>query len=183
MNEIWKDIPGYEGLYQVSNLGNVRSVDRYVSHKRLGRKFCKGHLMSTHINNAGYVTVNLCKGNAYKSFDVHRLVAIAFIETDDIRCVEVNHIDENKQNNVVDNLEWVTKSQNNRYGTKVRRQQVKIKMPVIQCDQNGKCIKEWESAADAERTISGKFTGAISHCLHGKTRTAYGYTWRFKEVD
>lgn len=183
MKEVWKDVAGYEGLYQVSNIGNVRSLDRHVPHKRMGKKFCKGHMMATHINNSGYVTVNLCKDNKYKSFDVHRLVAIAFIESDNISCVEVNHKDENKQNNVVDNLEWLTKSQNNRHGTKVRRQQAKIKRPVIQYDSSGKSIKEWESATDAEIAISGKFTGAISHCLHGKTKTAYGYIWRFKEAE
>lgn len=59
MKEIWKSITGYEGLYEVSNFGRVRSLDRYVPHKTFGKKFCKGHMMATHINNAGYVTVNL----------------------------------------------------------------------------------------------------------------------------
>lgn len=180
MQEVWKDIAGYEGLYQVSNLGNVKSLDRYVPHKTFGKKFCKGHTMATHINNAGYVTVNLCRGNSYKSHDIHRLVAIAFIPTPNIVGMEVNHKDEDKRNNRAGNLEWVTKSVNNLYGTKVERQAAKIKRAVIQCDLNGVPLKEWESATDAEKALSGKFTGAISHCINGKTKTAYGYTWIHK---
>lgn len=183
MKEVWKDIQGYEGLYQVSNSGNVRSLDRYVPHKTLGKKFCKGHMMSTHINNAGYITVNLCKGNKYKSFDIHRLVAIAFLKRDDFSNLEVNHKDENKQNNHVENLEWLTKTQNNKYGTKIERQQKKIKIPVLQYDLDGKFIKEWESATDAEIAISNKTTGAISHCIKKYTKTAYGYIWRYKGAE
>lgn len=183
MNEVWKDVQGYEGLYQVSNLGRVKSLDRYVPHKRMGRKFCKGGLMATHINNSGYVTVNLCKHNKYTSYDIHRLVAMAFLEVDDISCVEVNHKDENKKNNCADNLEWVTKSQNNKWGTKCERQSVKIKRTVIQCDLSGVPLKEWESATDAEKALNGKFTGAISHCIKGRLKTAYGFVWKYKGAE
>ena len=180
MKEVWKDIAEYEGLYQVSNLGRVRSLDRYVPHKIFGKKFCKGHLMAAHINNAGYETVNLCKNNKYKSFDVHRLVATAFISLTDTSKVEVNHKDENKLNNRVDNLEWVTKSENNRYGTKVERTKKLLNVPVLQCDLEGNIIREWESATEAEKQLTGKFTGAISHCIRGKNKTAYGYVWKCK---
>lgn len=182
MNEEWRDIQGYEGLYQVSNLGRVRSLDRYVPHKTLGKKFCRGCIMATHINNAGYITVNLCKNNKYKSFDVHRLVATAFIVIDDINKVEVNHLDENKRNNHVYNLEWITKSGNNRYGTKTERAKRHLNVPILQYDSKGNFISEWNSATEAEKKISGKATGAISHCIKGKTKTAYGYIWRYKEV-
>lgn len=180
--EVWKDISGYEGLYQISDLGNVRSLDRYVNHSRSGKRFCKGHQMATHINNAGYICVNLSKDGKYKSFDVHRLVAMVFLAVANIDGLEVNHIDENKKNNVVTNLEWVTKKQNNNYGTKIERQASKIKIPVIQYNENGGFVAEWSSAADAERTISGKVTGAISHCIKGKTKTAFGYIWKAKEA-
>ena len=181
MQEIWKDIEGYEGLYQVSNLGNVKSLDRFVPHKKLGKKFCAGVMMSTHINNPGYVTVNLCKDNRCKSHDVHRLVAMAFVDgfKDGL---EVNHIDENKQNNQANNLEWVTKSQNNRHGTKVERQSAKVKKAILQYDLQGNFLQEWNSATDAEKSLSGKFTGAISHCICGNTKTAYGYVWKAKSA-
>ena len=178
--ELWKDIPGYEGLYQVSNLGNVKSIDRYVPHKTFGKKFCKGRTMATHINNAGYVTVNLCKGNHYKSFDIHRLVAITFIPVSDITGMEVNHKDEDKWNNCAENLEWVTKSENNLYGTKRERQAAKIRKAVVQFDLNGVPLKEWGSATDAEKALSGKFTGAITNCICGRSKTAYGYIWKYK---
>ena len=179
--EIWKDVVGYEGYYQVSNMGNVRSVDRYVPHKNFGQKFCKGGLMATHITNSGYVSVNLCKNNRYKSYDIHRLVALAFIGFCGSK-MEVNHKDENKQNNAVENLEWVTREQNEAYGTKRERHKEKIKLPILQYDTYGNFIREWPSATDAEMSISGKFTGAISHNINGKTKTAYGYVWEFKEV-
>lgn len=179
MQEIWKDIEGYEGLYQVSNLGNVKSLDRFVPHKTFGKKFCGGTMMGTHMNNAGYVTVNLCKNNRQKSHDVHRLVAKAFVKGYAVG-LEVNHIDENKQNNQVCNLEWVTKSENNRHGTKIERQAVQIKKPVLQYDLQGRFVKEWNSATDAERSLSGKPTGAISHCIKQKTKTAYGCVWKLK---
>lgn len=182
MKEVWKDIAGYEGLYEVSNLGRVRSLDRYVPHRTFGKKFCKGHVMATHINNAGYVTVNLCKHNRYTSYDIHRLVAIAFMENPE-GLPEVNHIDENKQNNCIENLEWVTKQQNESHGTKRMRSSEKIKRRIVQYNTDGQIIKEWESPTDAELSISGKITGAISHCAKGKTKTAYGYIWRYKEAE
>lgn len=182
MDEVWKDVAGFEGLYQVSNMGRVRSVDRYVPHKRFGQKFCKGHMMATHVTNSGYLSVNLCRGNKYTSYDVHRLVAIAFLGVHAVDGLEVNHIDEDKRNNKVDNLEWVTKSQNNRHGTKAERQAEKVRKVVLQYDVEGNFLKEWSSATEAEQAISGKFTGAISHCCKGKSKTAFGFVWRFKEA-
>ena len=182
MEEKWADIKGYEGLYQVSSNGNVRSLDRYVPHKTMGQKFCKGRMMATHVTSANYLCVNLCKNNKYTSYDVHRLVAVAFLGVDDVAGLEVNHIDENKRNNRADNLEWVTKSQNNMHGTKRERHARKIRKAILQCDLDGNVVNEWASATEAEKVISGKFSGAISHCINGKTKTAFGYIWRFKEV-
>lgn len=182
MNEVWKDIQGYEGLYQVSNFGRVRSIDRYVPHGRLGKKFCKGCLMTPHQTNSGYLAVNLCKENKYRSFDIHRLVAAAFVPVETSDAVQVNHKDENKHNNCADNLEWCSIVYNNMYGTKRERTNSKIEKPVVQCDLEGNPMREYKSASAAEREIGGKFTGAISHCLSGKTKTAFGYKWIFKEV-
>lgn len=180
--EIWKDVVGYEGLYQVSNKGSVRSVDRYVPHKTFGKKFCKGVVMNPRITQDGYLCVNLCKENKYKTFGIQRLVAMAFLSNLDITDLQVNHKDENKKNNCVENLEWVTRKENNNYGTKVERQAQKVRIPVIQYDKDGKFVGEWESATDAEKALSGKFSGAISHCINGKTKTAFGFIWKFKEV-
>lgn len=166
----------------VSNQGRVKSLDRYVPHKNFGKMFVRGHIMSTHLCNSGYVTVNLCKGNRYKSHSVHRIVMAAFAPTSNACELEVNHKDENKQNNCVSNLEWVTKTENEAWGTKRTRQADKIKIPVIQCDTNGNFIREWPSATDAEIAISGKATGAVSHNINGATKSAFGHIWKFKEV-
>lgn len=179
--EEWRDIAGYEGLYQVSNMGRVRSLDRYVPHKTFGTKFCKGVTMRTHQTNAGYLAVNLSKENKYTTFDVHRIVAQAFIKNPD-GLPEVNHKDENKHNNAVDNLEWCDSYYNAIYGTKLERQKEKMSRPIIQYDKSGNPLKEYDSATQAEKEISGKLTGAISKCINGRSKTAYGYIWKYKEV-
>lgn len=113
--EIWKPIKGYEGLYEISNLGNVKCVE----HKCKGRfgnlRTVKEHMMKCVLNKTnGYYYVSLSKGDRGKTFAVHRLVANAFIPNPNNLQI-LNHIDENKQNNVIDNLEWCTSLYNNTY--------------------------------------------------------------------
>jgi hypothetical protein len=103
MKEIWKDVLGYEGIYQVSNLGNVKSL-----------KFNKQKILSKCLNPNGYYTVTLSKKGQTKNMLVHRLVCISFIENEDNK-PQVNHIDYDKKNNNVDNLEWVTQEENNNH--------------------------------------------------------------------
>lgn len=182
MKEEWKDIAGYEGLYQVSNFGNVRSVDRHTETSNSVR-FYKGRLMKQCKNRNGYMQVSLCKNGCYKCCLVHRIVAIAFIQISDSDKNEVNHKDENKENNNACNLEWVTRIENEMHGTKKERQSNKMKHPIVQYGLNGKYIKEWKSALDAEKEMRGKNTGNICNCLKGKTKTAYGYIWKYKEAE
>lgn len=106
-NEIWKDIPEYEGMYQVSNFGRIRSVDRIDN---IGRKQ-KGQIIKSLSHDLGYQRVKLSKDGKLKNYLVHRLVAQAFLMLKG-KAGEVNHKDGNKQNNHVDNLEWVTRSDN-----------------------------------------------------------------------
>ena len=110
MDEIFKDILGYEGLYQVSNLGNVK---RLASYRGKGKGYLVDeHLIKPSINSRGYQHIGLCKNGKVKTFNIHRLVATAFIDNPDGK-PEVDHIDRNKTNNCVNNLRWATRSENN----------------------------------------------------------------------
>ena len=103
--EIWKDYKDYEGLYQASNLGRMRSLDRWVSSKNGSMQFIKGRILKLFNNNQGYLHVVLSKNNKVKAYLVHRIIAETFLpNTDNLPCV--NHKDEDKTNNSVENLEW-----------------------------------------------------------------------------
>ena len=144
--EIWKDYKDYEGLYQASNLGRMRSLDRWVKGPNSSIRFCKGRILKPCTTKDGYLLVNLCKNGKVKSFLVHRLVAEAFIDNTD-NLPQVNHKDENKLNNNVDNLEWCDAQYNSNYGTRTERLSKskingKCSKIVLQYDLNGNFIKE-----------------------------------------
>ena len=127
MIEEWRPIEGYEGLYEVSNLGRVRSVDRYVIDSLGHRKFYKGKVLSIVKNKNGYLLINLYCNEKNKKCLVHRLVAEAFVSNPD-NLPEVNHKDEDKTNNRVDNLEWCNRKYNVNFGTaRIRRKDTLIK--------------------------------------------------------
>lgn len=111
--EQWKPIIGYEGYYEVSDLGRVRSIDRIV-----GRRHCRGRVRKLTVDNNGhYLKVQLCRDGVIETKQVHRLVAEAFVVNPN-DYPQVNHKDENKRNNTVDNLEWCTHTYNMNYGSK-----------------------------------------------------------------
>lgn len=145
-NEVWKDIIGYEGVYQVSNLGNVKSLER----KRFNGRVLvnkKSQIMKQYILKNGYCSTRLYKDGKSKNHLIHRLVAIAFIPNPQ-NLPQVNHKDENKGNNCVDNLEWCDRVYNNNYGTaQQRHSESKRKNPpkAIMYEYEGEthCLKEW----------------------------------------
>ena len=116
MQEIWKDIKGYEGLYQISNLGNVKSI-RYFNHAN-NKAYTRNRLLKTSKTEKGYLRVELYKKGKGKKIRVHRLVAETFLPNL-YNFKEINHKDGNKQNNCVDNLEWCTHSYNMREACKL----------------------------------------------------------------
>ena len=122
MKEIWKDIKGYENLYQVSNLGNVRVLDRHVNSgiKYNNKVKRKGQILKQFLKKNGYLQVVLSNNNTRKYIAVHRLVAETFLQNTH-NLPQVNHKDENKLNNCVDNLEWCTAKYNCNYGTRTKR--------------------------------------------------------------
>ena len=156
--EIWKEIQGFEGLYEVSTKGRVRNL-------RTGRILGGGY------GNHGYRFVNL-KG---KNYMVHRLVALAFIPNPN-NLPQVNHIDERKDNNDVSNLEWCTASYNTNYSSH------KCSCKIKQLTKDSELVKTWESSWQIERE-TGYDQGYIITCCKGKRRSAYGYCWQYANTE
>ena len=127
MEEIWKDIKGYEGLYQVSNLGRVRSLDRYVRHKKIGSiRLLKGKIMSPTVSSStGYLVTTLYNKGKGKQVTIHRLVAEAFIPNP-IEKTEINHINGIRDDDRVENLEWVNRSENQLHAYKFLKRGYKL---------------------------------------------------------
>ena len=177
MQEIWKDIEGYEGLYQISNLGNVKSVERIV---KRGPNFkpVRERLLSVG-DKDGYKHVILSKNGKPKTGWVHRLVAEAFLSNPD-KLPVVNHKDENPANNCVENLEWCTHSYNNSYNDARIKAAVDKRKPVLQYTKDGKFIREWSHAREAAESL-GLNKRAIYECCVGRSRTSGGYIWKRKE--
>lgn len=164
MEEIWKDVAGYEGYYQVSNLGRIR----HIKFDRLLKLCCDSY---------GYLIVVLSKGGIHRTRTVHRLVAKAFIPNES-NYVQVNHKDENKQNNCVENLEWCDNKYNCNYGKRNKKISKKVSKNVIQLSTSGKKIKKWNSITEAAKFL-GCNISSISMCCNGKRRTAGGYRWEY----
>lgn len=135
--EIWKDVKNYEGLYQVSNLGNIKSLDRIVETKNRGNYLRKGKLQNKSINSFGYESVGFTINSKTKIFLVHRLVAIAFIENPENK-PQVNHIDGIKTNNHVYNLEWNTCSENQKHSVRIGLSNPHY--PILRKELNGRSL-------------------------------------------
>ena len=166
MKEIWKDIPNYEGLYQASNLGNIRSLKN-----RWGNRI-EPRLVKQQKTKKGYKRVRLSKKNKSKTFMVHRIIYITFIK-DIENGLEINHKDFNRENNKINNLEMITHTNNVRYS--------KAK-PIIQLSLNNEYIRKWDCIRDVEKEI-GIDHRQICSCLLGKQKTCHGYKWKYKESD
>lgn len=191
MNEIWKDIEGYNGLYQISNLGRVKSLGRRGKGCSL-----EDRILKPMINKDGYHLVNLKDINhVAKWFTVHRLVALHFIPNpNDYK--EINHKDEVKSNNIVANLEWCTREYNVSYGTVVERQSNNKKgqsntwlnKPILQYSLEGEFIAEFDSTTQAAQFLApvlGKDIEKIKKAINNQLRKypngkSCGFNWRYK---
>lgn len=162
--EIWKDIKGYDGKYQVSNLGRVRSF-----------KYNKERILQLH-EGRHYYDVGLWKNGKRKIMLVHRLVGEYFVEGRSWLCNEINHRDENPHNNRWDNLEWCTRTYNIRYGTRSMRQAMTISKRVYQYTVSGSFVAEYGSLKEAS-FITDVDASGISLCCHGRYSQAGGYVW------
>ena len=176
--EEWRDIKGYEGLYQVSNMGRVKSLERTIIRKNGSEQHRKERILKPRKDGHGYLRVNLSNGRGNKKDSkIHRLVCEAFQKNPENKpCV--NHIDENKTNNTASNLVWCTYKENNNHGTRTARMAKTQGKPVGQYTPNGELIKVWQSAREVERLL-GFNQGSISKTARGKQKTAYGYVWKY----
>ena len=174
VEEVWQDIDGYEGLYQISNYGMVKSLPRNNTIK-------KPRILHNCYNNKGYCMVSLCKNNKAKNYRIHRLVAQAFIPNPN-NLPEINHKDENKKNNRVDNLEWCNSKYNNTYGNRTKIASIKCSKPVSMFDVNGNYIRTYKSCTEASKE-TGISVCHISNCCLNRygRKTAGGYIWRHEK--
>lgn len=171
MNEIWKDIKGYENLYQVSNLGRIKSFRQWK------RASCPDEfILKNTIANNGYCQVTLYKNTKRKKFLVHRLVANAFIPNPQ-NLPHINHKDENRTNNNADNLEWCTPLYNNCYGTARFRAMLTSGFPIEQCLINGQWLATYATTSIAAQ-MTGISTNEISACIRGDLHSAGGFIWQ-----
>ena len=161
--EKWKQIKGYEKIYEISDKGRVRSEKR--------KGYSGGVLSLLNIDSSGYNRVGLSKDKKRTQFSIHRLVAEAFILNPKNK-PEVNHIDENKNNNCVNNLEWVTSLENKNHS---------LSKKVFQYDEKGNFIKEWNSANEASR--NGFTQSAITNCCNGIRRLHKKYIWSYHKKE
>ena len=163
MIEIFKDIEGYEGLYQISNYGNVKSLGNC--------KYKKDKILKYSKDKDGYLYVGLCKNGKHKYIKIHRLVAEAFIENPN-NYQQVNHKDEDKTNNHVTNLEWCTPKYNSNYGTRIQRV-IESQSRMVECIETGIV---YSSTIQVERELGFK-QSSISRCCNGIRNTCGGFHW------
>ena len=196
--EEWKDIKGYEGIYQVSNEGRVKSLN----YNHTGKE----RILKSTSNSCDYLNVSLWKDGQKKQHLVHRLVANAFIENPD-DLPQVNHIDENKSNNCTENLEWVTCKQNINHGTRNQRMaeahrgkpcpwatealtnRTDLSIPINMLTKDGEFIRQFPSSMEAERWLRANGYPKASHCninscCQGKRfKSCYGFKWQYTKKE
>ena len=177
VNENWRDIKGYEGLYKVSDTGAIKSLPRNgtVNHERI---------LKPKVDKDGYLTITLRKNDKPKTFRIHRIVAQSFIPNYHNK-TQVNHIDGNKSNNNVNNLEWCTALENQRHAWVTGLQSKRFgedndkSKVVIQYTLNGEKIRKFNSCREVGRLL-GYNHSCISACCTGRYKQSYGYIWKYE---
>lgn len=174
MEEIWKDIEGYENLYMVSSLGRVKSLNYNHTGKEKILKYGK--------RPNGYLITTLMKNGIRKDIYIHRLVAQTFIPNPDNKpCVD--HIDTNFLNNKAENLRWCTQKENVNNPLSIEKIKGKNNYkakPILQFTLNGEFVRRWDCIMDASRELGCSY-GNISSCCRGSRNKSYGYKWGYVE--
>ena len=200
--EVWKDIEGFEGLYQCSSEGRIRSVDRITTMKNGVRRRTRGTVLSPSLYMDGYLRYRLCKNGKHMPFGGHKLVAEAFIPNPENKPI-VHHKNRNRSDNRVENLEWMTYEEHQmehskeisnglkgRHLSEESRNKIAMailgrtgkecpnSIPIVQLSKDGEFIREWDSMSDVMREL-GIPTTTISKCCRWKRKTAGGYIWKY----
>ena len=160
--------------------GRVKSLDRYVNNWQ-GAKLRRGKIIKQTLTKDGYCRVCLCKENKKEYKRINRLVAEAFLPNPS-NLPQVNHIDENKENNSINNLEWCDCKYNINYGNGIKKRANKLKRKVVQRDLEGNIIREWDGFSDIAKEL-GYNKNTIWQCCNGKSKISHNYIWNYKEVD
>ena len=187
MEEIWKPVVGWEDSYEVSNLGNIKSLDRYITTKNGHQLYIKQTIIKKRINNCGYERVELNKNGKGKMYSIHRLVAEAFLENFN-KNLQVNHKNGIKTDNRIQNLEMVTAKENQRHSYNVLKTKPSMQghfgsshvrsIKVKQYDLNDNYIKTWNSLIEASKQLNIN-PSCISNNCRNRRKTAGGYIWKY----
>lgn len=179
-NEEWRDIKDFEGLYQVSNYGRVKSLDRFIDKKHHYLE----KIIKLRNGKNGYLTFTLCKNGMKKQQGVHRIVAYAFPEICGewfAKC-EVDHLDTVTYNNQAINLKVCTHVENANNPITLSRNSNKLRMkPIVQLSLNNEFIREFSCVGEIIKNNNKYSQGNIRSCCKGRYKTAYGYIWKYKE--
>lgn len=189
-NEVWKDIPNYEGLYQVSNLGRIKSITHFVENKTTygGIYTVRGKIINPKVDK-GYYRCSLTKNKEKKMVAVHRMVAMAFIPNPENKPF-INHINGNTKDNRIENLEWCTQKENVAHAVRTNLiKHYKIDM----YDINDNYIRSFNNRYEIEKFFGRKICQeSITRCCNGsirkdkyrsRYRTAYGYKWKYADEE
>lgn len=178
-NEEWRDIKGYEGYYQVSNMGRVKSLTRWRIDRNNIRHKMQGRIMRLNKTNCGYYIIGLCVGDMRKYYLIHRLIAQCFIPNpNNYPCV--NHKDEDKTNNCASNLEWCTHLYNNTFGSRMERVQSKRRKRVAQLSEDNQIIRVFKSAREAAKEVKANYSNILEICKNTRRRKRTGgFKWSF----
>ena len=178
--EIWKDIPNFDGLYQASNLGRIKSLKRIAKKEYRNNRIVKEKIMLGTKNQDGYLKVHFKNKelNINKGLFIHRLIAMTFIPNPN-SLPQINHKDGNKLNNNVDNLEWCTNLYNQQHAWKNGLHKSTKCKKIKQLDKNKNEIKKWNSITEASKYL-GISASCIVECCKNKKRNAGGYRWEYE---